>query len=246
MIQLNLLPDVKLEYLKAQRTRRLAIVLSFLVTAAAIALLLLLLIVEGFQKHTLNDVNKNVASETSTLQKEPQIDRILTVQNQLESINGLHASEPAANRLFDYLNELTPSSVTIATFSIDFNAHTISMAGSTDSLSNVDQYVDTLKFTRYSTGVNTPNPLAFSSVVLSTFSLDTSQQLSSTTSPPATYTITADFNPAIFNVTKNVSLIIPTTVTTRSDLEHPGQLFVQRQSSSTGTSSTNSTSGGNQ
>jgi hypothetical protein len=237
MIQLNLLPDVKLEYLRAQRTKRLAMVISFIVTAAAVAILIIMLSVEGFQKHTLGNLNKNVASETTQLRKEPQINSVLTVQNQLESINQLHASEPAANRLFDYLNELTPTSITIGNLAIDFNAHTISISGSADALSSVDQYVDTLKFTNYTTGPNTKDAPAFSSVVLSSFSLD------NTTAPPADYTITANFDPTIFYVTKNVSLVIPSQVTTRSALEHPGPLFAKSPSHSSSSSAT--TGGGN-
>ncbi len=234
MMQLNLLPDVKLDYLKAQRTRRLAMVISFIATAAAVALLIIMLAVEGFQKHTLSNINSDVSTQTSTLQKEPQINSVLTVQNQLESINGLHANEPAATRLFDYLNELTPLPVTIGNLAIDFNAHTLTITGSADALSSVDQYVDTLKFTKYTTGPHTQNAPAFNTVVLSSFSLD------NTTSPPATYTITANFDPTIFNITKNVALIIPTTVTTRSDREHPAPLFAQ-----THANDSSSSSGGN-
>jgi hypothetical protein len=247
MIQLNLLPDVKLEYLKAQRTRRLAMAVSFIVTAAAVAILVLLLLVEGFQKHTLSNLNKNVASETSTLRSEPQINSVLTVQNQLQSINGLHASEPAANKLFDYLNELTPTSATISGLNVDFNAHTISITGNADALSTVDQYIDTLKFTTFNTGVHTANSPAFSSVVLTAFSLNTSQQNQATVgASPASYTITSNFDPTIFNITKNVSLIIPTTVTTRSNREHPGPLFVKGEGPAAGSSSTSTGSGGSQ
>jgi hypothetical protein len=236
MIQLNLLPDVKLEYLKAQRMRRLAMAISFLITAAAIAILVLLLIVEGFQKHHLTNLNNNVSTDTITLQKEPQINNILTVQNQLNSVNTLHASKPAATKLFDYMNELTPTSITVSELTIDFNAHTISITGSAPSLSSVDQYIDTLKFTTYTTGPRSGNNPAFSNVVLGEFSL------SNTSTPPASYTITASFDPAIFNITKNVSLVIPTTITTRSAREDPAQLFVKGTSSK---SNTSSTGGGN-
>jgi hypothetical protein len=232
MIQLNLLPDVKLQYLKAQRTRRLAMVISFIVTAAAIAILVIMLSVEGFQKHSLSNLNKNIASATTKLQQEPQINSVLTVQNQLESINGLHASEPAASRLFDYMNELTPTTVTISGLTVDFNADTITITGSSNALSDIDQYVDTLKFTDYTTGPNTQNTPAFSAVVLTSFSFD------NTTSPPASYAITANFDPIIFGITKNVALVIPSKVTTRSDIEHPGPLF-NKASSSTATSGSN-------
>jgi Tfp pilus assembly protein PilN len=227
MIQLNLLPDVKLEYLKAQRMRRLAMVISFIVTAAAVVILVLMLSVEGFQKHTLGNLNKNIGSNTTKLKKEPQINSVLTVQNQLQSINGLHDSEPAASRLFDYMNELTPTTVNITNLNIDFNAHTVAITGSSVALSAIDQYIDTIKFTNFTTGPNTKDIPAFSSVILSSYSLD------NTTAPPASYEITANFDPTIFDITKNITLVIPSKVSTRSDIEHPGPLFVKASSAPT-------------
>ena len=41
MIQFNLLPDVKIQYLKAQTTRKLISVVSFIVTGVSIAVLVL-------------------------------------------------------------------------------------------------------------------------------------------------------------------------------------------------------------
>ena len=231
MTQLNLLPDVKLEYLKAQRIRRLAIAVSILVSAAAIVLLVLLLSAELYQKHTLNDLNNDVTTKTSQLQNEPHINNVLTVQNQLNSINTLHNNEPATTKLFDYLNELTPTTVNISDLSIDFNGHTISITGAANSISNINQFVDTLKFTNYSLGKGTANAPAFSDVVLSSFG-ESSQADAGT--PAASYSIAASFDPTIFNVTKNVSLIVPSQVTTRSSLENPGPLFVQAKTSNGG------------
>lgn len=230
MIQLNLLPDVKLEYLKAQKIRRLVIVVSVIVGAAAIALLVLLLAAEAYQKHTLDNLNNDVATNTSQLQREPHINDVLTVQNQLNSINGLHASEPAATRLYEYLNELVPTSVTISSLTINFAADTIDLAGGANSVANINQFVDTLKFTNYSTGKNTPNTPAFSDVVLTSYGVN--NQPSSST-PPASYAINTNFAPTLFQATQNVALIIPNIVSTRSSLENPGPLFVQGTASST-------------
>ena len=55
MIQLNLLPDVKLEYIKAQHLRRLVLSVSVLVTLAAVVILMLLLVFDLAQKKNLSD-----------------------------------------------------------------------------------------------------------------------------------------------------------------------------------------------
>ncbi|HZL07898.1 MAG TPA: PilN domain-containing protein [Candidatus Dormibacteraeota bacterium] len=220
--QLNLLPDVKMDYIKAQRTRRLAITISLLVSAAAIALLVLLIGAEGLQKKHLSDLSRDISNDSSKLQQKPNITKILTVQNQLESLTNLHNTKPAASRLFDYLNELTPAQVDITDLKIDFTQQTESITGTADSLSSVNQYVDTLKFTNYTDkGVSGSKP-AFSNVVLSSFSLTKQNQANG---HPADYTITLSYDKTIFDITQNISLSVPTVTTTRSGVAQPIDLF---------------------
>ena len=151
MIQLNLLPDVKLQYIKAERTRGLVLSTAALITAAAIALLILLLVIGGLQKKHISDLNKDIKSNTAKLQSQKDIAKILTVQNQLNSLTALHDSKPAAANLFGYLNGVTPVQVSITSFNIDFTSQTATITGTADSLSSVNKYVDTLKFTTYTT-----------------------------------------------------------------------------------------------
>lgn len=222
MTQLNLLPDVKLEYLKAQRSRRLVLAISVIVTIASLALLILLLSVDGLQKKHLSDLNRDIASESSKLQAEPQIGKILTVQNQLESLTALHASKPAATRLFDYLNEVTPVQVSINNFTIDFTNDTITVTGSTDALSSVNKYIDTLKYTTYGSDNQSGNKPAFSNVVLSSFGLNSG---STDSSQAANYTVTLAYDKNIFDITQKINLIVPNLTTTRLNLQQPTDLF---------------------
>jgi Tfp pilus assembly protein PilN len=231
MIQLNLLPDVKLEYIKAQRYRRLVFAVSILVTVASVALLLLLLSVDGLQKKHLHDLGNDISSESSKLQQEPNINKILTVQNQLQSLTALHAGKPAASRLSDYLNELTPASVSITDLKIDFTQQTATITGTSDSLSNVNKYIDTLKFTTYTTDINSSKTPAFSNIVLSTFSLNTGSQ---DASQAANYTITLSYDKNIFDITQNVKLLVPNLVTTRSQIDQPTDLFKAAPATSKG------------
>jgi Tfp pilus assembly protein PilN len=221
MIQFNLLPDVKLEYIKAERSRRLVIGLSVLVCAAAVVLLAVLLSVDGLQKKHLSDLNRDITNETNQLQGKPNINGILTVQNQLESLTALHNAKPAASRLFDYLNEVTPATVSITNFTTDFTQFTMTLTGTSDSLASVTQYVDTLKLTAYNTGDNSTKSPAFSNVVLSSFSLN-----SNANSPgqAATYTIALSYDRNIFDITQNIALSVP-SVTTRAQIQNPSNLF---------------------
>lgn len=222
MIQLNLLPDVKLLYMKAQRQRRLVLSASILITGGAVVLLLLTLSVNGLQKKHINDLTKDIAKENSELQNKPNINKILTVQNQLESLTALHDQEPAAARLFDYLNQVTPDSTSITTFNIDFNAGTATITGTADTLSNVNKYVDTLKFITYTTNENSKPTPVFSNVVLSSFGLNTGTK---DASQAASFTITLSYDKTIFDITKKVTLKVPSATTTRSQVSQPSDLF---------------------
>ena len=221
MIQFNLLPDVKMEYIRAQRVRRLVVSASLLVSALSILVLVLLLSVDGLQRKHLNDLQRDIKSETAVLQGKPNINTILTVQNQLQSLTALHNGKPAATRLFDYLNQLTPASVAITTFSIDYTQYTVSVTGTADSLSSVNQFVDTLKLTNYSTSGSSGTNPAFSNVVLSAFSLNTG---TTDASQAANYTITVSYDKSIFDITQKITLNVP-TVTTRAQIQNPSDLF---------------------
>ncbi len=223
MIQLNLLPDVKLEYIKAQRYRRLVLSVSALVSIASIVLLVLIISANGLQRKHLNDLSHDIASESSKLKREPQIGKILTVQNQLERLTALHAAKPATSHLFDYLNQVTPATVSISNFKIDFSLQTATITGTADALSSVNKYVDTLKFTTYSTADSNSaaNSKAFSNIVLTSFGLTTQ----SNAGHPATYTITLAYDKNIFDITKTVTLSVPNLTSTRSELESPSALF---------------------
>jgi Tfp pilus assembly protein PilN len=221
MVQFNLLPDVKIEYIKAERTKRLVLSLSFIVTASAVALLVLLLSVDGLQKKHLSDLSKDITKDIATLQNKPNINTILTVQNQLESLTTLHDQSPAASRLADYLNAVTPSNVSINTLSIDFTTNTVTISGSTDTLSSVNRYVDTLKLTAYVTKDNSNKTPAFTNVVLSSFGVS---GISKDKNQAASFTVVFGYDKTIFDVTKDVALSVP-SITTRAQLQTPSDLF---------------------
>lgn len=232
MIQLNLLPDVKLQYIKAQKQRRLVFSVSILVAAISVGILAFLLGISGLQKKHLGDLNKDIGNYSSELKGEPNIQRILTVQNQLESLTQLHSNKPAASRLFDFLNQVTPATVNITDFKIDFKQDTATITGTSDSLADVNQYVDTLKYTKYVTKDNKKGQLAFGNVVLSNFNLNTDSQ---NAGQAANYDIDLSFDPTIFNITKqNVMLSVPNTTTTRLNTQQPTDLFQAAPSKSNG------------
>lgn len=247
MIELNLLPDVKMEYIKAQNLRRMAFTISGIVAVASIVVLGLLISVGQLQKKHLNDLTADIKSDSSTLKGKPQINKILSVQNQLNSLTTLHAAKPATASMFTYLYQVTPSNISISSLDADFTQYTMTISGSADTLSDVNKYIDTLKYTTYKAEDGSKGA-AFGNIVLSTFALSDKAQAGT---KPASYSINLNYDPKIFDITQKIELKVPTKTTTRASVDNPPDLFQSSGSTttttgSTSTTSTSSTAGGTQ
>lgn len=218
MIQFNLLPDIKQRYLKAQRQKHLVIFISTIASATAIGIFVILfLVVQVWQKQSINDLNSDIKNYSNQLSDTKDLDKILTVQNQLKSLPGLHDEKAVSSRLFGYITQLTPQKANISKLELSFDENTISISGSADGLSTVNAYVDTLKFTKYTANSDDPQTnSAFSNVVLSAFGR---------TATETTYTITASFDPVIFSQQQEVTLTVPKITSSRSVTEQPNDLF---------------------
>jgi hypothetical protein len=223
MIQVNLLPDVKQEFVKVNRTKRMVIAVSALVASVLLLIFILLLTWDGLQKKNLNDIDSDITTNKSQLTGMTNLSKILTIQNQLTSLPALDAQKPVVSRLFNYLSQITPTSATISSFNVDFGAHTAIITGNADSLATINVFADTLKFTTYSTGGKTGQTLAFSDVVLSAFAV---------TNTGTTYTLTFNYNPSLFDSSDQITLTVPTEVTTRSETDQPADLFKKATSGS--------------
>ena len=166
MIQFNLLPDVKQEFIRSRQLKRMVVLLAIIISALALTIfVLLLLIVHVFQKQHIKDQNEDIKKYSSQLQNTPDLDKILTIQNQLNSLSGLHDKKVVTSRVFSYTTQLTPAQASISKLSIDFTSNTMSINGSANSIETVNKFVDTLKFTTYSTGDGSEEKKAFSDVL---------------------------------------------------------------------------------
>lgn len=232
MIQFNLLPDVKLEYVKARTRKRMLIGTSVIVAAVFFGLfLMLLLFVKVNQAKYMSDLSKDINSNVKKLQSKKDLDKVLTIQNQLSSLPALHDQKVVSSRLTDYLVQLVPSQATVSSITVDFSTNKIELQGNADSLGTVNKFVDTLKFTDYKTADGSDKSgKAFSNVVLESFSVDKKSKAG--TAGSASFTLSFNYDPVIFSNIKAerdgekpVSLSVPSIISTRSETEKPAALF---------------------
>jgi len=214
MVQFNLLPKVKVDYVKTKRLKRLIVLVSFIFVAVSAGILALTFSYSALQKKHVNDLNKDIAKLTSEINNTPELKTILSVQNQLNTLQQLYAGRPAVKRLPAYLDQTTPSgTVSLTRVMLDLSLTKIEFSGKAQSLEAVNRYADTLKFTTFTVDGNTSQVSpAFTDVVLQNFGRDDAS---------ATFSIILKFNPLIFDETKKIDLIIPTIVTTRSQVNEP-------------------------
>lgn len=212
MVQFNLLPDVKLQYIKARRTKYAVMMVSSVVGAVALALFLITLLwVNGAQKKRISDLNKDIKRYSTNLKQVPDLDKILTVQNQLRTLPELHENKAAVTRLYNYLSQVTPNEVALNQLTADYDAGVITVGGTAPNMDAVRKYTDTLKVTKYKVDDSqSANQKAFKDVVLSAFGRD---------DKGATFTITFGYDPTIFDITKKVDFEVPNgLMTTQTNL----------------------------
>ncbi len=218
MVQFNLLPDVKIEYIKAKRFKRLVTLISMIVSGSVIAIVVVLAVVaygvQGAQIRSLNSDIQKSQSEIAAQNEKVSIDKILTVQNQLNSLDALHAQKPILSRVFDYMTKVVPVRAPISRLTVTTDSdHTIEIKGTTDTVESVNVFADTLKFSVYKATADAEEVFAFQNVVLASFSRD---------KDGATYVLTMNYDPVIFDALNDgKGLIVPKKTTTRSETERP-------------------------
>ncbi len=222
MLELNLIPDVKLQAIKAQKLKHLIITLATIISTISIVLTIFMIVyVKFIQQAQINNLDKNINISTNEVNKDKDLNKVLTIQNQLNSLPTIESQTPITSRLFNYLSELVPVNITISDLKIDLTQNSMDMSGGSDTLSTVNQLIDTLKYTNYTYTGQSPKA-AFSSVILSSFGYGTTNSGSGS---PAQFDITFNFDPTIFNPQDNIKLIVPKITTTRSILNQPINLF---------------------
>jgi len=189
-IQFNLLPDIKLQADKARHIKDLFYSVAIVVSVISLAIFLVMLVsVDVVQKKQFNDAGKNLDQTNSQLKKIANLSQVVTVQNQLQTLVGLHQDKHILSRMFTYLPQLTPSSVNIGKLDIDTSTNTIEITGSADSQKTVNTFIDTLKQTTFKVGSADSDHAAFNSVVESGFSINPNN---------VSYTLNMQFDSKLF------------------------------------------------
>lgn len=148
MIEINLIPDVKQELLKAQRTRTAvissSILVSIIVGAVVAALALYVFAVQTVRSSVLDGQIKEGSEKLAEVE---DLSKMLTIQNQLTKISELHANKNVNSRMFDMLSAVTPvgdNTVRFSQISIDAESSTIRLEGQTGTYDSMEVFKKTV------------------------------------------------------------------------------------------------------
>lgn len=205
MVTLNLLPDIKRQYLKSQRTKRVFMVGSLLVSATFLALAILLAIyVFGVQRLEINDAQSGINEAQTQLDGVADLEKMLTVQRQLQALPDLHAQKPAMERLFSYLSAVVPSDISLNSIDFDISGNSsVEINGSAEDFPAINAFTDSLKNARVVYEGSEEQIQAFSDVIVDSYGVDNNG---------TTFRISLKFDPRIFdNTLKGAKLNVPDT-----------------------------------
>ena len=239
MIEINLVPDVKQELIKAQRVRASVISASILVGIAALGVVVVLAI-WVFAVQTARNVltDNTINSESQKLSQVQDVSNTLTIQNQLSKLGPMHDTKNIDSRIFDILttiNPPAPNNVAITNLTLASVAKTIKIeAQAVNGYPALDVFKKTINATTFQ---YTQNGQQQSQPLSSNMSdTDRSYGEDATGAKVLRFTLTFTYPDLLFSRTaQNAQIVAPTqTNATDSYLGVPQSLFTQKAADTTG------------
>lgn len=133
MIEINLVPDVKQELIKAQRVRSTVITVSVLIGIVSVIVVVLLVMyiytVQAVRGVNVDDAIKKGSNELSAVK---DLSNTLTIQNQLTKISYLNSQKKMYSRVFDLINKINPpapNDISVSNLKIDSSSEIITIEG---------------------------------------------------------------------------------------------------------------------
>ena len=107
--EINLVPDIKDEMIKALKLRNFIFFLSIVVAAASIGITVLVGLVAGGQKLALDGKKTTIDNLSSKINSFTDLSDYLTIKDQLSNITTLTSNKKVMSRTFDVLSAMIPT-----------------------------------------------------------------------------------------------------------------------------------------
>lgn len=133
MIEVNLIPDVKQELIRARHMRATVVsiaIFAMIISGGVVVLLSIYVFAGQGVRNVVADAA--IKDKYAELSKVKDISNMLTIQNQLTKISETHANKTISSRLFDVLSVIVPgepNTVSLTSTQMDTEAGTLTIEG---------------------------------------------------------------------------------------------------------------------
>lgn len=148
MIEINLVPDVKQELIRARMIRSAvvstAITVTLIAAAVVVALSVYIFGVQTVRGVVADDTIKKGGAQLASVE---DLSKVLTIQNQLTKINSLNDSKKIDSRIFEMLQAVippAPNDVKVSSLVIDAETGKITLEGQTPTYPSLEAFKKTI------------------------------------------------------------------------------------------------------
>lgn len=134
--EINLVPEVKLQMIKAQKLRNLVLFICILVSAVSIGAVLVLFGIKSGQDIAMANQDGKLETLSSKLMGYEELGDIVTIQAQLEKLSQIQGNKKVLSRVFGAMNVMLPQggdSVQLSDLRLDFTTNVLRIEGQADA-----------------------------------------------------------------------------------------------------------------
>lgn len=227
MIHFNLLPDVKRDFLKAKRDQAKVISISILSVLIVGGLTVLLAVwVYAVQAIHINLLTQNIKDHVTEIESIADVNKYVTLQNQLANLSKLHNDKNDFSRLLAMLptlNPKSPNNVALSSLTLSTEETTIMLEGQVSDFTGLVTFRDILQNAELEYRASTEATEVAKEQLFSVVTI-VEQGMSKTAAGSAvvSFKILVAYNPAAFmGSSKDVAVHVPKLETTPSKQGSP-------------------------
>lgn len=136
MYEINLVPDVKEQVIKAQRIRNLILFVCIVVVAATVGIVLILLSIKAGQDIAMTNQDNRLDQMSKKISEYSDINELLTLQGQINKIDEIGQKKKVFSRVFSIIGTLLPTNadkITISELAVNLGENTFTVKGQADA-----------------------------------------------------------------------------------------------------------------
>lgn len=142
MYEINLVPDIKAEMIKAQKKRNFVFFTSAAISAMSVAIVLILGTIRAGMGIKIVTQDNTLELMSNKLNEYTGLDELLTIQNQLLGLSNIQSNKKVFSRVFSILAQMLPQgtddTVTISSMNVDMDESMLSFEGQANAGPSTD------------------------------------------------------------------------------------------------------------